>query len=82
MSRQACRILGLLAAALGARFDMYALYFLPIIFKITVITVQVLTLFGFFSRQHLLQLGMPDCVAHSKLLGCICINTLHVSPLM
>ncbi|DBB01644.1 hypothetical protein WJX77_005003 [Trebouxia sp. C0004] len=42
VSKQACRILGLLSAALGARFDMYALYFLPIIFKITVITVQVM----------------------------------------
>ena len=41
VSKQACRILGLLSAALGPRFDMYALYFLPIIFKITVITVQV-----------------------------------------
>ncbi|KAL0035610.1 hypothetical protein WJX79_002530 [Trebouxia sp. C0005] len=42
VSKQACRILGLLSAALGAGFDMYALYFLPIIFKITVITVQVM----------------------------------------
>lgn len=53
MSRQACRILGLLAAALGARFDMYALYFLPIIFKITVITVQVHTHILLASLDHL-----------------------------
>ena len=64
VSRQACRILGLLAAAFGARFDMYALYFLPIIFKITVITVQVLTLCIFLHSQHLWHLGRwTSCLA-------------------
>lgn len=53
MSRQACRILGLLAAALGPCFDMYALYFLPIIFKITVITVQVTSIALPFSLLYM-----------------------------
>lgn len=63
VSRQACRILGLLAAALGARFDMYALYFLPIIFKITVITVQVYayTRCIIIPRSALLHLARCPC---------------------
>ena len=41
VSKQACRILGLLSAALGPAFDLWAVFFLPILFKIAVITVQV-----------------------------------------
>ena len=41
VSRQACHLLCVLAATLGARFEPLALAFLPALFKVLVITVQV-----------------------------------------
>lgn len=41
MSRTACHTVGLLSAALGARFEGLALHLLPELFKMVVITVQV-----------------------------------------
>lgn len=37
---QACHVVAQLAAALGPRFDMFALTYLPALFKVVVITVQ------------------------------------------
>ena len=40
VSRQACQLVGALAAALGLRMEAAALAFLPALFKVVVITVQ------------------------------------------
>ncbi|KAK9807883.1 hypothetical protein WJX72_012183 [[Myrmecia] bisecta] len=42
VSRQACHLLGVLAAALGGRFEMHAIYYIPVLFKVLVITVQIM----------------------------------------
>ena len=42
VSRQACHVLGAMAVALGPRFEMLAIHFLPVLFKVLIITVQVM----------------------------------------
>jgi hypothetical protein len=41
VSRATCHLLGVLAGAMGVRFEPFASHFLPQMFKVTVITVQV-----------------------------------------
>ena len=41
MSKQACKLLATLAEMMGSRFESQALAFLPEIFKVLVISVQV-----------------------------------------
>lgn len=41
MSRQACHLVSVLAEHMGARLEPLAMAFLPALFKVVVITVQV-----------------------------------------
>eukprot|EP00803_Ostreobium_quekettii_P000644 evm.model.scf_83.8 EVM.evm.TU.scf_83.8 scf_83:153419-159961(+) len=42
VSRQACHVLGVMAASLGSRFELLAVHFLPVLFKVLIITIQVM----------------------------------------
>ena len=41
MSRQACQLICVLSQAMGSHFDSLAVHFIPALFKVLVITVQV-----------------------------------------
>lgn len=41
VSRQACHVISVMAQSLGTRFEGLAMAFLPVLFKVLVITVQV-----------------------------------------